>query len=89
MPYDLIVRGARLHRAKALVDVAVQDGVFARIAPDLSGASAAREIDAQGRLVTPPFIDAHVHLDAALTVGAAPLQPQWHTVGGHPDLGRA
>jgi cytosine deaminase len=34
-------------------------------------------IDAAGRLVTPPFVDAHVHLDAVLTVG----QPRHNTSG--------
>ncbi|HLL79134.1 MAG TPA: cytosine deaminase [Ktedonobacteraceae bacterium] len=76
MPYDLIIRQARLHRQHDLVDIAVQDGQFARIAPDISG-SAAREIYAGGRLVSPPFIDAHVHLDAVLTVG----QPRYNSSG--------
>lgn len=76
MPYDLIIRHARLHRRPDLVDIAVQDGQFARIAPDISG-SAAREIDAGGRLVSPPFIDAHVHLDAVLTIG----QPRYNASG--------
>ena len=76
MPYGLIIRQARLHRRTGLVDIAVQDGQFARIAPDISD-SAAREIDAGGRLVSPPFIDAHVHLDAVLTVG----QPRYNASG--------
>ena len=63
--------------------------MFARIAPDLPGDSAAREIDAEGRLVSPPFIDAHVHLDAALTVGPAAVQPDRHAARRHPDLERA
>jgi cytosine deaminase len=77
MPYDLIVRHARLHRREELVDLAIAEGQFARIAPDLSRLSASREIDAQGRLLSPPFIDSHVHLDAALTVG----QPRYNTSG--------
>ena len=68
MPYDLLIRNARLHRRSGAVDIAVQDGRFARIAPDLSQNAAGRAMDAGGRLVSPPFIDAHVHLDAALTV---------------------
>ena len=66
--YDLIVRNAHLHRQPQLTDIAISAGRFARIAPDVA-AVAAREIDAGGRLVSPPFIDAHVHLDAVLTVG--------------------
>jgi cytosine/creatinine deaminase len=77
MSYDLLLRHARLHRSQELVDIAIQDGHFVRIANDLTSATATREIDADGRLVVPPFIDAHVHLDAVLTVG----QPRYNTTG--------
>src|SRR4051812_14371832 len=75
--YELIVRNARLHRRSELVDLAIAEGCFARIAVDLGAMQAEREIDAGGRLVSPPFIDAHVHLDAVLTVG----QPRVNTSG--------
>jgi len=77
MQYDLIIRHAQLHRHQGLVDIAVEHGRFARIASELSLDSAHREIDAAGRLVMPPFVDAHVHLDAVLTVG----QPRYNTTG--------
>ncbi|TMC21620.1 MAG: cytosine deaminase, partial [Chloroflexi bacterium] len=77
MSYDLLIRHAQLPQREGLVDIALQDGRFARIAADLATASARREIDAAGRLVVPPFIDAHVHLDAVLTVG----QPRYNTTG--------
>ena len=76
MSFDLIIRNARLHRRDTLVDIAIKDGKFARIAGDISE-SATRELDAAGRLVSPPFIDAHVHLDAVLTVG----QPRYNASG--------
>jgi cytosine deaminase len=77
MPYDLIVRHARLHRQEGLVDLAIEAGLLAKIAPDLSHLTASREIDAAGRLLSPPFIDSHIHLDAVLTVG----QPRYNTSG--------
>jgi cytosine deaminase len=77
MAYDLIIRHAQLHRRQGLVDIAVKDGSFAKIASELSEESAAREVDVAGRLVSPPFVDAHVHLDAVLTVG----QPRYNTTG--------
>lgn len=77
MRYDLVIRHAQLHRHQGYVDIAVKDGVFAKIAADLSSAEAARVIDAAGRLIVPPFIDAHVHLDAVLTVG----QPRYNSTG--------
>src|SRR5579871_6785786 len=77
MHYDLIIRHARLHRQEGLVDIAIETGRFAKIAPGLPEDTAAREIDAQGRLLSPPFIDSHVHLDAVLTVG----KPRYNTSG--------
>jgi cytosine/creatinine deaminase len=76
MHYDLIIRHAHLHRRQEVVDIAVHDGHFAKIATAIPD-GAAREIDAAGRLVSPPFIDAHVHLDAVLTVG----QPRYNSSG--------
>ncbi len=77
MPYDLLLRHAQLHRHQGLVDIGVENGSFTRIAPDLSSERVIRELDVAGRLVVPPFIDAHVHLDAVLTVG----QPRYNTSG--------
>ena len=72
--FDLILRGARLDGD--LVDVAVAGGRIARVAPGLDG-SATREIDAEGRLLSPPFVESHVHLDTTLTAG----QPRWNESG--------
>lgn len=72
--FDLIVRGARLDGG--LVDVAVSGGRIERVAPGIEG-PAGREIDAAGRLLSPPFVESHVHLDATLTAG----QPRWNGSG--------
>jgi cytosine deaminase len=76
MAMDLLIRNARLAQQRELVDIGAQDGVFTRIGPRLR-ASATQEIDAEGRLVSPPLIDSHVHLDAVLTVG----QPRHNRTG--------
>jgi cytosine/creatinine deaminase len=64
---DLIVGNARLLDGR-LVDIAVQGGRFTRIGPSLD-LDAAEMIDAEGRLVTAPLVDCHLHLDASLTAG--------------------
>jgi cytosine deaminase len=76
MAMDLLIRNARLAQQRELVDIGAQDGVFTRIGPRLR-ASATQEIDVEGRLVSPPLIDSHVHLDAVLTVG----QPRHNRTG--------
>ena len=64
---DLIVRNARLLDGR-LLDIAVEGERFARIGPSLE-LDAASVIDAEGRLLTAPLVDCHLHLDASLTAG--------------------
>ena len=68
MAMDLIVRGANLPDGRVGVDIGVQDGRIVAVEPALE-AEAGQEIDATDRLVTPPFVDAHFHMDATLTRG--------------------
>jgi cytosine deaminase len=77
MHYNLIIRNAHLPHHDGLVDIAVSDGRFAKIGNIDASDHADGEIDAAGNLTVPPFIDAHVHLDAVLTVG----QPRYNSTG--------
>ena len=63
---DLILRNARLAGHDTLTDIGVEQGVI--VAAD-AGNEAAETIDLGGRLVTPPLVEPHIHLDAVLTVG--------------------
>jgi len=63
---DLIIRNARLAGQDALTDIGVQQGVIVTVGDD---ATAAETIDLNGRLITPPLVESHIHLDAVLTVG--------------------
>jgi cytosine deaminase len=63
---DLLVRNVRVDGE--VVDIAIADGRFARIGPQLD-VDAPETIDAGGRLATPPLVDCHLHLDASLTAG--------------------
>jgi cytosine deaminase len=65
---DLILRGATLPDGRTGIDIAVKDGKIAAVEAGI-GATAAQEIDVTGRLVTPPFVDVHFHMDATLTYG--------------------
>ena len=66
---DLVVRDARLLDG-AVVSLAVDDGLVRRVVPqdtDL-GLAGRSTIDAEGRLVTPSFVNAHMHLDKVHTL---------------------
>ena len=65
---DLIIRNANLPDGRTAVDIGVEGERIAAVEPRLE-ATALREIDASGRLATPPFVDAHFHMDAALSYG--------------------
>jgi cytosine deaminase len=65
---DLLIRNANLLDGRTGVDVAIQAGRIAEVAAHIAGA--AREtIDAAGQLISPPFVDAHFHMDATLSYG--------------------
>ncbi|WP_250512741.1 amidohydrolase family protein [Caballeronia sp. INDeC2] len=65
---DLIIRRASLADSRGLVDIGMEMGRIAAIEPHLA-ATAREEIDANGALVTAPFVDAHFHMDATLSYG--------------------
>jgi len=73
---DLILHNARIRGHNKPVDIAVNNGAIAKIAPKIDGRDR-HIIDCAGKLVSPPFTDIHVHLDAVLTVG----QPRFNQSG--------
>jgi cytosine deaminase len=62
---DLILRNARLAGQDGLTDLHIDQGRIVAAAIQ----DAAEVIDLGGRLVTPPLVEPHIHLDAVLTVG--------------------
>lgn len=69
MSFDLLVRDAALADGRRGVDVGVRGGRIAAIAAHLPAEHAGEVIEARGRLLSAPFVDAHFHMDAALSLG--------------------
>jgi cytosine deaminase len=67
MTFDLLVRNATLPDGRRL-DIAARDGRIVEMAQQIA-AEARETLDAKGRLLTPPFVDCHFHLDATLSLG--------------------
>jgi cytosine deaminase len=65
---DLLVKNATLPDGRADMSLAVRAGLIVEVAPGLD-APAHQVIDAQGLLLSPPFVDAHFHMDATLSYG--------------------
>ena len=67
MAYDLLIRHARTRTHQEKVDIAIKDGRIVKIAPVVAG-EAAQIIDADGSLVTPSFVNGHLHLCKVYTL---------------------
>ncbi len=65
---DLLVTNATLPDGRTGMSVAVQAGRIAEVTTGLR-APAREVLDAQGQLLSPPFVDAHFHMDATLSYG--------------------
>ena len=69
--FDLLVHNATLADGRTGMGVAINAGKIALVAPALTQANtpAHETLDAAGLLVSPPFVDAHFHMDATLSYG--------------------
>jgi len=65
---DLLLRDVALPDGRRGVDVLVADGRIVDVAPRLD-ADARETVDGGGHLLSPPFVDAHFHMDSALSYG--------------------
>ena len=68
MTADLLLRDVALPDGRRGVDVLVADGRIVDVAPRLD-ADARETVDGGGHLLSPPFVDAHFHMDSALSYG--------------------
>jgi N-acyl-D-amino-acid deacylase len=80
--HDLVIRGASLVDGRGgqarTADLAIDDGLISEIG--MIEARGTREILADGRLVTPGFVDIHTHLDAQVWWDPLLTSSCWHGV---------
>ena len=65
---DLLIKNATLPDGRTGQDIACENGRITAVEPGIS-AEARETLDARGCLVSPPFVDAHFHMDATLSLG--------------------
>lgn len=66
--FDLIIKNATLTDGRSGMDIGCRDGIIEAIEAGIT-ADSAEVIDANGYLVSPPFVDPHFHMDATLSLG--------------------
>ncbi len=82
MAHDLVVRGGTVADGTGVEpvrgDVAVDDGIITAVG-QVDG-KGKQEIDAEGQVVSPGFVDLHTHLDAQIGWDPALTPVSWHGV---------
>ncbi len=68
-PPPLLIRNATLPDGRCGVDLLVEGGRFSALGPALPAPAGAELLDAGGWLLSPPFVDAHFHMDSTLSHG--------------------
>jgi cytosine/creatinine deaminase len=65
----MLIRNATLPDGRTGIDVLCDDGRIVAIGPKLPEPEGIETLDARGWLLSPPFVDAHFHMDATLSHG--------------------
>ena len=68
-PDTLLIRNATLPDGRLKHDVLAESGRIVAIGACLAAPEGARVVEAEGLLLSPPFVDAHFHMDATLSHG--------------------
>jgi cytosine/creatinine deaminase len=69
MNANLLIQNATLPDGRSHQDVLALDGRIAAVGLKLTAPEGTPTLDAQGQLLSPPFVDAHFHMDATLSYG--------------------
>lgn len=73
----MLFQNARIENSTTPTDIRVEGGKFTAIGAGLTPAPGEETVDLGDKLVLPPFIESHVHLDTCLTAG----EPMWNMSG--------
>ena len=84
MNHDLVIRGAYLVDGSGAparhADIAVDADTIVAVEPAGSLGNGSLTVEADGRLLTPGFVDVHTHYDAQVTWDPWLTPSSWHGV---------
>lgn len=80
---DLVIRDAYLADRDEIVDIGVEDGTITDVVREI-GDEGGQEIDAEERLVSPGFVESHIHMDQAYSAEGERL-PKYNEMGADTD----
>lgn len=73
----MLITSVNIDNSGVLQDIRISGGVFREIGPQLVPQPGEQVIEGNGRLLLPPFVDSHIHLDSTQTAG----QVEWNETG--------
>ncbi len=73
----MLIKSVTIENQEQPKDVRIEEGQFKAIADHLEPSGNEKVVDGHHKLLLPPFVDPHVHLDATLTAG----DPEWNQSG--------
>ena len=73
----MLFQNVHIENAAEAMDIRVENGKFAAIGAGLAPMPGEETLDCGGKLLLPPFVESHVHLDSCLTAG----RPRWNLSG--------
>lgn len=73
----MLIKQVYIENSNVKQDIRIENGKFTQISKSITALDNEKVINADEKLLLPPFIDSHVHLDATLTAG----DPEWNETG--------
>ncbi|WP_382385368.1 cytosine deaminase [Ligilactobacillus acidipiscis] len=73
----MLIKNVHINNRSQTQDVRITAGKFAQIATEIKPNAEERVLDGQEKVLLPPFVDSHIHLDTTLTAG----EPEWNESG--------
>ncbi len=73
----MLLKNAKIRGRQGIFDIRIENGKFEEIAAGIESRDGEEVFDCGSKMVIPPFVDSHIHLDYAMTYG----EPEYNMSG--------